>query len=93
MFALICLYKTYHTALTHKMERILDSLLKKFPLHIILGDCDSHTQPHLDTQNIKHIKQWPWLQKQLLPENITDASLIDLFRKENPDSTHSTRYA
>ena len=25
-FALICLYKTYHAALTRKMERILDSL-------------------------------------------------------------------
>ena len=75
------------------MERILDSLLSKFPPHIILGDFNSHTQPHLDTQNIKHIQQWPWLQDQLLPENIVDTSLIDLFRKENPDSSHFTRYA
>ena len=75
------------------MERILNSLLNKFPLHIILGDFNSNTLPHLDTQNIKHIKQWPWLQNQLFPENSTDASLIDLFHKENPDSTHFTRYA
>ena len=92
-FALICLYKTYHAALTRTMERILDSLLNKFPLHIRLGDFNSHTQPHLDTQNIKHIKQWPWLQNQLLPENICDNSLIDLFRKENPETTQFTRYA
>ena len=74
------------------MERILNSLLHKFPLHIILGDFNSHAQPHLDTQNIKHIKHWPWLQIQLFPKNITDASLIDHFRKENPDPTHFTRY-
>ena len=92
-FALISLYKTYHAALTRKMERILDSLLNKFPLHIILGDFNSHTQPHLDTQKSKHIKQWPWLQDQLLTENNVEASLIDLFRRENPDSTRFTRYA
>ena len=88
-FALICLYKTYHAALTRKIERILDSLLNKFPLHIILGDFNSHTQAHLDTQNIKHIKQWPWLQNQLLPENICDTFSSIFFEKRTQTQPNS----
>ena len=53
---------------------------------------NTHPQPHLDTDNIKHPNSWPWLYNQLHPPNPnTTPQLHDLFRSQNPDLRQWTR--
>ena len=53
---------------------------------------NTHLQPHLDTDNIKHPKSWPWLYDQLHPPTPdTTPRLHDLFRSQNPHLRQWTR--
>ena len=60
----------------------------------MLGDFNTYLQPSLDTANDKHNKYWPWLHNQVHPTNpTTTPTLIDLYRKDNPETKQWTRPA
>ena len=60
----------------------------------MLGDFNTYLQPSLDTANVKHNKYWPLLHSQVHPTNpTTTPTLIDLYRKDHPETKQWTRPA
>ena len=60
----------------------------------MLGDFNTYLQPSLDTANIKHNNYWHCLHDQVHPTNpTTTPTLIDLYRKDQPETKQWTRPA
>ena len=88
------MYKSHHAHLRHRLEKAISALQQDQPCHIMLGDFNTYLQPSLDTANIKHNKYWPWLHNQVHPTNpATTPTLIDLYRKDHPETKQWTRPA
>ena len=91
---IINVYKSHHAHLRHRLEQTISALQQDQPCHIMLGDFNTYLQPSLDTANIKHNKYWPWLHDKVHPTNpTTTPTLIDLYRKDHPETKQWTRPA
>ena len=84
-FRIFNIYNTHIQSHQQRLAHVITSLQQREPIHLLIGDMNTHLQPHLDTDNIKHPKSWPWLYNQLHPPNPdTTPQLRDLFRSQNP---------
>ena len=91
---IINVYKSHHAHLRHRLEKTISALQHDQPCHIMLGDFNTYLQPSLDTANVKHNKYWPCLHNQVHPTNpTTTPTLIDLYRKDHPETKQWTRPA
>ena len=91
---IINVYKSHHAHLQHRLEKTISALQQDQPCHIMLGDFNTYLQPSLDTANIKHNKYWPWLHDKVHPTHpTTTPTLIDLYRKDHPETKQWTRPA
>ena len=91
---IINVYKSHHAHLRHRLEKTISALKQDQPCHIMLGDFNTYLQPFLDTANVKHNKYWPWLHSQVHPTiPTTTPTLIDLYRKDHPETKQWTRPA
>ena len=91
-FRIFNIYKNHIQSHQQRLAHVISTLQQKEPIHLIIGDMNTHLQPHLDTDNIKHPKSWPWLYNQLQPPNPdTTPQLHDLFRSQNPHLRQWTR--
>ena len=84
---IIDVYKSDHTHLRHRLEKTIAALQQNQPCHIMLGDVNRYIQPSLDTANVKRNKYWPWLHNQVhTTKPTTTPTLIDLYRKDHPET-------
>ena len=91
---IINVYKSHHAHLRHRLEKTIFALQQDQPCHIMPGDFNTYLQPSLDTAGIKHNKYWPWLHNQVHPTHpTTTPTLIDLYRKDHPETKQWTRPA
>ena len=66
-FRIFNIYKTHVHSHQQRLAHIITSLQQAEPIHLHIGAMNTHLQPDLDTNNIKHPKSWPWLYDQLYP--------------------------
>ena len=85
-------YKTHIQSHQQRLAHVITTLQQREPIHLLIGDMNTHLQPHLDTDNIKHPKSWPCFYDQLHPPTQdTTPQLHDLFRSQNPHLHQWTR--
>ena len=91
-FCIFNIYKTHIQSHQQRLAHVITTLQQKEPIHLLIGDMNTQLQPHLDTDNIKHPKSWPWLYNQLHPPNPdTTPQLHDPCGSQNPHLCQWTR--
>ena len=68
-FYILNVYKSHITSTQQRLADTLSKLQLNNPYHILTSDFNTHLQPFLDTDNVRHPKKWPWLEHQIHPPN------------------------
>ena len=58
-FYILNVYKSDITSTQQRLASTITKLQHDNPNHILTGDFNTHLQPFLDTDNIRHPKNWP----------------------------------
>ena len=83
-FYILNVYKSHITSTQQRLADTLSKLQLNDPSHILTGDFNTHLQPFLDTDNVRHPKEYPWPEHQIHPPNSsTIPNPSDLFRFHN----------
>ena len=91
-FRIFNIHKTNIQSHQQRLTHVITSVHQREPIHLLIGDMNTHLQPHLDTDNMKHSETWPGLCNQLQPLSPdTTPQLQDLFRTQNPHLGQLTR--
>ena len=91
-FHIFSIYKTHIQSQQQRLAHVVTSLQQTEPIDHLIGDMNTHLQPHLYTDNIKHPNFRPWLHDQLYPSNPdTKPQLRDLFGSQNTHHRQWTR--